>query len=105
MGKKKNNFRKGFRKNTRIKHPTYLVDKDGNFYKYIGVTHSKTYQGVDNVPLRKNPNPNDTAKAYIRPIVEKDSPQNFGRTLKGWKFSSEDKKTVDKIIKKSKSDK
>lgn len=102
MAKKKNNFRKGFRKNKRIKHPTYIFDERGNMYQYIGITHSEKVGDIQNIPLKKNPNPNDNRKAYIRPFVEEDKPKNFSRSMKDWKFSSEDKKTVQKVIDKNK---
>ena len=102
MGKKKSNFRQGFRKNKRIKHPTYVVGEVGNIYKYIGITHSESFNGVKNIPLKRNPNPSDARKSYIRPCVEEDIPKNFGRRLKGWSFSDEDKKTVKRVIEKSK---
>ena len=102
MVKKKSNFKKGFRKNKRIKHPTYVVGESDKDYEYLGLTHSETYDGVKNVRLDKNPNPEDSKEAYIRPILEKDHPKNFGRSLKGWKFSKSDKKKVDEIIDKNK---
>lgn len=102
MTKKKDNFRKGFRKNKRIKHPAYVVDKDGNLYKYVGVTHSRVTGAEENIPLISNPNPNDSRQAYIRPYVEKDEPKNFGRRYDNWNFSKSDKTTVNKVIEKSK---
>lgn len=100
--KKKSNFRKGFRKNKRIGHPAYLIDEDGNMYKYIGITHAQKTNGMDNIPLSKNPDPKDSSKAFVRPLIEKDKPKNFGRRLNGWTFSAEDKKAVKKIIDKDK---
>ena len=102
MAKKNKGFRRGFRKNKRIKHPTYVIDKHGNLYKYIGITHSRKTNGEDNIPLIKNPNPKDNRSAYIRPRVENDDCRNFGRGYNDWQFSEEDKKTVRKIIEKDK---
>ena len=99
MGKKKSNFRKGFRKNKRIRHPTYVVGEIDEKYEYLGITHSESYEGIRNVPLERNPDPEDGERAYLRPIVEKDHPKNFGRSLKGWNFSKSDKKKVDEIVK------
>lgn len=98
---KKNGFRRGFRKNKRINHPTYVIDKDGNIYQYIGITHSSKTNDIDNIPLKKNPNPNDKRSAYIRPFIENDNYKNFGRGYNDWKFSEKDKKTVQKVIDKS----
>lgn len=102
MGKKKSGFRKGFRKNKRIQHPTYLVDQDGRLYRYIGITHSPRTGDRDNIPLYQNPNPKDTRKAYLRPEVEKDEPKNFGRRLEGWKFGARDEETVRRIVNRKK---
>ena len=102
MAKKKGNFRKGFRKNKRIKHPAYVVDENGNLYQYIGVTHSKMTGSENNIPLLKNPNPDDSRQAYIRPRVEEDDSKNFGRRYSNWKFSKKDKRKVEKIIENSK---
>ncbi len=102
MAKKKSNFRKGFRRNKRIKHPTYVIDEKGNVYRYIGITHSDKTDNIKNVPLKKNPNSQDSRKAYLRPFVEEDEPKNFGRSYKKWSFSSEDKETVRSIINKNK---
>lgn len=99
---KKKKFKRSFRKNKRIEHPTYVVDEDGNLFKYIGITHSANVRGEKTVPLDKNPNPNDLRKAYVRPKVEKDDKSNFGRRLKNWSFSSSDKRKVEKILKSDK---
>ena len=98
-------FIKNFRKNKRINHPTYLVDRDGNVYKYIGITHSEITLGKKNIPLKSNPNPEDNKTAYVRPRVEKDKAENFGRRLKGWRFLKEDKKTIKDIVDKDKNKK
>lgn len=102
MGKKKSNFRKGFRKNKRVNHPAYLIGENGGEYDYIGITHSETVNEEANIPLKKNPNPQDPKRAYLRPSVESDKPTNFGRAYKGWGFSEEDKKTVRELIENAK---
>lgn len=102
LAKKNKGFRRGFRKNKRIKHPTYVIDKHGNIYKYIGITHSPKTNNEDNIPLSKNPNPKDNRAAYMRPYVEDDDFRNFGRGYNDWQFSEADRKTVQKIIKEGK---
>ncbi len=102
MSKKKSNFRKGFRKNKRVQHPAYLIDDCGKVYRYIGITHSSNTNGLKNEPLHKNPNPQDNRPAYVRPLVEEDLPNNFGRRYSNWQFSEKDKKKIAKIIEKSK---
>lgn len=98
MAKKKSNFKKGFRKNKRIKHPTYLIDENGRMYQYIGITHSSKTGDSKNIPLKQNPNPKDNRRAYIRPVVDEDKPENFSRRMKDWRFSVEDRETVKQII-------
>ena len=99
---KKRKFQRGFRKNKRVNHPSYVIDQDGNMYEYIGVTHSAVTKGENNVSLEKNPNPKDVRRAYVRPIVERDEKKSFGREYNDWFFSKADKKKVDKIIDKNK---
>ena len=106
MAKKK--FRRSFRKNTRINHPAYIIDQDGNMYAYIGITHSETIKkekinkgkayNEKNVLLDKNPDPRDTRKAYVRPVVESDHIKNFGRRYDDWSFAKSDKRKVNRII-------
>ena len=97
---KKKKFRYNFRKNKRVNHPAYLIDQDGNMYKYIGLTHSKVTDNVQNVKLSKNPDPKDKRPSYARPFVERDEKKNFGKGLNDWKLAPEDKKKIKKIIKK-----
>lgn len=98
MGKKKKNFRKGFRKNKRTRHPAFVFDEKNGKFVYIGITHSPKVGEVENIPLKNNPNPNDEKQAFVRPEAEEDKPKNFGRSMKDWKLSEEDKKTINKII-------
>lgn len=103
MGKKKNNnsFRKGFRKldNKEVRgHPTYIYEKIGKEYKYLGLTHSSITDNVKNIKLEKNPNPKDSTTSYIRPKSGQANRSEFGKRLSSWKFSDQDKKRVEKII-------
>ena len=47
-----------FRKEKETGHPAYIYAKIGNKFKYIGITHSKITEGMENIKLDKNPNPN-----------------------------------------------
>ena len=98
MAKKSKNFRRSFRKNKRINHPTYVIDRNGNVYKYIGITHSRKTKDENNIPLRKNPNPKDNRSAYLRPSVEKDEMKDFRRCYGAWRFGDEDSKLVRRMI-------
>lgn len=92
--------RSEFRKNKKTEHPTYVYAKVGNEFKYIGLTHAKITDGVRNIKLDKNPDPNDKEDAYIRPKTEKAKTNNFKKKEKTWKLSKSDKEKVNKVIKK-----
>ena len=79
-------------------HPQYVYDEQGNEYKVLGITSSSMTNGVLNVKLERNPEPNNTNTAYVRPKPDKESKGAFGHRLKGWKFSENDKKKVRTII-------
>ncbi len=82
-------------------HPEYIYKKVGNTFEFIGITHSPITRGIKNIELDKNPNPKDTKKSYIKPTPERRSQSDFhNNTLKGWKFSDNDKLKVEEIKKK-----
>ena len=94
-------FQSHFRKGKGAKftgHPTYVFDEDGNKYKVLGVTHAEKTNGIPNIKLAKNPEPNNTNIAYIKTKVDKEEKNKFGARLKGWKLSNEDKPRVKAII-------
>lgn len=64
----------------------------------IGVTKSAITNGVDNIPLDKNPEPNNSAKAYLRPKPDKINKGIRNEQLKGWKFADSDKPKVQAVI-------
>ena len=99
---KKNKFKPSFRYNKGLKskgHPTYVYGESGNEYKYLGITHSSKSGHKKNYELSKNPNPNDTRKAYVRKQAQKDKKSLFESPLKGWSFSSKDKQNLKKYMK------
>lgn len=51
-----------------------------------------------NVLLERNPEPNNPNKAYVRTKPDSEKKGAFGQRLKGWKFTANDKKKVQKII-------
>lgn len=102
-GPKQNAVKKGeFRTNKKTGHPSYIYVKVGSRYKYIGITHAEITDGVKNIKLDKNPNPNDSRVSYARPTPAEDKTKNFKEKKAGWELSSSDKKKVRKIIKNSK---
>lgn len=88
-----------FRRNKKTQHPAYIYAKVGNEYKYIGITHSQITEGMANIKLDKNPNPNDKKTAFVRPKIEKSKTNNFKSAEKGWKLSKKDKIKLEKIKK------
>lgn len=99
--KKQRNFQRHFRKfhtKETSGHPSFVYDEKGNEYKVVGVTSSPRTNGVLNIQLKKNPEPGNTNKAYIRPKPMKINKGVRNTKLKGWTFSSEDKKVVQEVI-------
>ena len=86
-----------FRKEKETGHPGYIYAKIGNKFKYIGITHSKITEGMENIKLDKNPNPNDTKESYIRPYSQQKSVNKFKKVLIGWFLSKSDKDKIDKL--------
>ena len=103
MSRKRNWVRRDeFRKN-RSKgaggHPAYIYAKVGNRYRFLGITHSPVTQGVKNIPLEKNPNPNDARPSYMRPKARSENVASFGKVKEGWKLSEADKNGIKKHMK------
>ena len=100
--KKRDEFRTCF--SSRIKnHPTYIYEKQGDKYNFIGITHSPITRNTRNIELEQNPNPEDMRKAYIKPTAEQAKTSLFSKKKKnGWKFNKADKKKVKRVIKDSK---
>lgn len=90
-----------FRKlNTREEkgHLHYVCGRTGNKLQSIGVTHGKRTKGVNNVPLRQNPDPKDKKPAYVRPKLTEKKAKNYGKKLDGLGLSARDKKIVWELI-------
>lgn len=98
---KKNEFRKANDKKFGA-HPTYIYAQEGKKLKFIGITHAEITEGVENIPLEKNPEPGNKTKVYIKPNPDEARRSSFGAKLKGWFFSDKDKKKVDEVKRKEK---
>ena len=97
---KKNKKVNEFRKSNKIHgHPAYIYKREGDTYKFIGITHSPITKGVRNIPLDINPNPNDSRKSYARPRSDSDNKKNFSKKLSGWKLDIKDRNKINKIKK------
>lgn len=100
-GNNKKRFQPHFRKAYNGKftgHPQYVYDENGRQYKILGITSSPKTNGILNVKLERNPEPNNAKNAYVRPKPDKENKGAFGERLKGWSFSEKDKKKVRSII-------
>lgn len=110
MGKKNNNgeskssnkrfqphFRKFHDKKT-TGHPQYVYDEHGQEYKVLGITKSSSTNGVLNVKLECNPDPDNNETAYVRSHPDTINKGVRNEKLKGWRFTKNDKKKVRNII-------
>ncbi len=88
-----------FRKNKKTEHPAYIYAKVGNKFKFLGITHADMTDGVKNIKLDKNPNPEDKKTAYVKTKAEKDNTNNFKKKEVGWKLSKSDKEKINKLKK------
>ena len=94
-------FQPHFRKFKNAKftgHPQYVYDEQGREYKVLGITSSPVTNGVLNVKLERNPEPNNSKTTYVRSKPDKVSKGVRNEKLNGWKFSENDKKKVRTII-------
>lgn len=70
--------------------------------RFIGLTESPETQGMSNVPLDVNPNPDKRGKikAYARPNVDEVvlTEKTFSKKLNGWEFDLNDKEKIRVII-------
>ena len=83
-----------FRRNKENQHPAYIYAKINGQFKFIGITHSSITEGVENIKLEKNPNPEDKRPAFIRPKAEIKKSSSFKGKLNGWKLSKKDKEKI-----------
>lgn len=98
MSKKK--FTPHFRYNYARRHPAFIYDEFNDEYKYIGLTHSPTTYGHNNIKLRGNPNPNDHRASYMRPFSTHQKKRKFAQhKLFGFKLNKTNKKIASKIKK------
>jgi hypothetical protein len=88
-----------FRKNKVTKHPAYIFEKEGHYYKNIGITHSQKTNDEDNIPLDRNPDPNDNRQAYVRPFPEQTRAERFSKKLDCWELHETDKEKIKDIKK------
>lgn len=79
-------------------HLHYVCGKIGNNFQSVGITHGKRTKGVNNIPLKKNPNPQDGKQAFVRPKLTNAEAKSYGKCLDGLGLSKEDKTMVWDLI-------
>ena len=94
--------RNEFRKYKKSGHPSYIFEKVGNEFRFLGITHSNIDKETSKIKLERNPDPEDDGDAYIKTEVEEAKQNRFGKVKRGWELSPNDKKKVAKIIKSNK---
>lgn len=93
-----------FKYNMVTKHPAYIHSKQNDKYLYVSLTHAKQTKNKKNIPLKQNPNPKDKKQSFVLPqkkITTNNKTFNK-KSYNSWKFCNEDKKLINKIIKKNK---
>ena len=83
---KKVNRKNEFRYHNSIQskfHPVYIFAKVGKKFRFVGITHSNITDGMNNIPLTKNPNPNDKEPSYFRPFWDDAHYTSFSKKQKG----------------------
>ncbi len=82
----------------KAKHPKLIVGEDRSTYEYMGLTESPKRGHHNNIPLSKNPQKGKTHSSYLRHELRSDERKNFSEPLKDYNLSSEDRKTVNRIL-------
>lgn len=82
------------RRKKRAKHPQVIVETDKTKFGSMTLTHKKKSGHSNNLPLKKNPNPTDAQKAYLRKQIVKDFKYNFSKAFKNMKISDEDAEII-----------
>lgn len=79
-------------------HPVYIVEETKREYVGFGITTGEYTNGVKNIPLSKNPEPNNDEQAYVRPKITKVKKGVKNTVKKGWSFSPQDKQIIESLI-------
>ena len=83
-------------KKKKKRHPAYIWQQRGNTYDFHTITHSSLVEGIKLRKLSANPNPKDNRNSYININSQNDLKANFGKRIKGWKLSDEDRIKIHK---------
>lgn len=86
-------------RNDKENHPNYIFKKEGSKLSFLKITHDKKANRSKYKDLDGNPDPKDNRPAYISKKAETKEERLFSTREKGWKFSRDDQKKVNEIIK------
>jgi hypothetical protein len=88
-------------------HIHYVFGRRGNHLHSMGLTGSpytkatKDTPESHNLPLKKNPKPNDDTQSYVRPFSIIRHKDKYGELKSGWKFGENDLPLIEKIKKRA----
>ena len=82
-------------------HAGHFFEKRGKNLLGVGLTHADHTDGVKNIPLEKNPEPNpkDKRKSHVRPVLEEIEEEHLSKRLQGWEFTEKDAAMVRELEK------
>ncbi len=83
-----------FRFNFATGHPTLAFGRSGKQIKSVGLTHQAETFGRKNMPLKNNPNPNDSQPAFARNGIVSKNERYYGRKMPQYSVSGDDKANI-----------
>ena len=83
------------RKKRHAKHPQIIIDANRIRFRSMTLTHSKGDRKHKNIPLKRNPNPNDKKKSFVSKSIIKDFKFNYSKAFENYSISNED---IDELI-------
>lgn len=91
----------------KARHPKLIVDESGGEYGFMGLTSSERKgKRHNNIELKKNPQFENgkrlKGKSYLRKKIEYDEKRRFGKALKDYRLSDEDRTFLIGYVKKRK---
>ena len=81
-------------------HKSHITRSKNNVVEHIPITHSPETRKMKNIPLRKNPNPQDNKQSYILPKVQVSQKKYLGRKHPEYKIKNPIDKSIIRHIKK-----
>ena len=94
-------YKEGPRKKKK-RHPKLILSRHGNTYDYMGLTEEAKRGHHKNIPLERNPKPNDPRAAYVRTELLNRPVEDFEEILRDYHLSKNDKKKILEYVSKLK---